>query len=176
MDHRRRVISSIKDAEEMHSQILDAAIRTVAFLRNCNDDPMALLKRLRFDLVGHDPLTGEPLNVVEQLNQTFTILATLKAVEELIKLHPDAGGYPLALGTCGGRDIESVENGLVAAEVFSATHPNSNQKLRKEKDRLATDASKYRYVFFASPCFSAGRHKELETPETGVHVYATEAL
>jgi hypothetical protein len=27
-------------------------------------DPMALLKALRFELVGHDSLTGEPLNMV----------------------------------------------------------------------------------------------------------------
>ena len=70
---------------------------------------MDLLKTLRFDQVGHDPLTGNGLNIVEQLNQTFTILVTLRAIERLIELHPEAEGFRLALGTSSGRDIESVE-------------------------------------------------------------------
>jgi len=92
MDPRRRIIRTISDAEEMHALILDGATRTVAWLRNFDAEPMAFLKHLRFETVGHDPLTGEPLNVVEQLNQTFTILVTLRTVEILIKLHPAAGG------------------------------------------------------------------------------------
>ena len=174
MDHRRPTIRTIADAEQMHAQILDGAARTVAWLRGVEGEPMAVLKKLRFDTVGHDPLTGSPLNVVEQLNQTFTILVSLRAVEKLIELHPEAGGFRLALGTSSGRDIESVTPGLVAAEVFSATHPNSNQKLRKEIARLADDPAQYRYVFFASPTYKVGRHEQLEKPGTGVQVYATE--
>ena len=174
MDHRRPTIRTIADAEQMHAQILDGAARTVAWLRGVEGEPMAVLKKLRFDTVGHDPLTGSPLNVVEQLNQTFTILVSLRAVEKLIELHPEAGGFRLALGTSSGRDIESVTPGLVAAEVFSATHPNSNQKLRKEIARLADDPAEYRYVFFASPTYKVGRHEQLEKPGTGVQVYATE--
>jgi hypothetical protein len=174
LDHRRPTIRTIADAEQMHAQILDGAARTVAWLRGVEGEPMAVLKKLRFDTVGHDPLTGSPLNVVEQLNQTFTILVSLRAVEKLIELHPEAGGFRLALGTSSGRDIESVMPGLVAAEVFSATHPNSNQKLRKEIARLADDPAQHRYVFFASPTYKAGRHEQLEKPGTGVQVYATE--
>ena len=174
MDHRRPTIRTIADAEQMHAQILDGAARTVAWLRGVEGEPMAVLKKLRFDTVGHDPLTGSPLNVVEQLNQTFTILVSLRAVEKLIELHPEAGGFRLALGTSSGCDIESVTPGLVAAEVFSATHPNSNQKLRKEIARLADDPAQYRYVFFASPTYKVGRHEQLEKPGTGVQVYATE--
>ncbi len=174
MDHRRPTIRTIADAEQMHAQILDGATRTVAWLRGVEGEPMAVLKKLRFDAVGHDPLTGSPLNVVEQLNQTFTILVSLRAVEKLIELHPEAGGFTLALGTASGRDIESVTPGLVAAEAFSATHPDSNQKRRKEISRLADDPAQHRYVFFASPGYAAGRHELLEISGTNVHVYATE--
>ncbi len=108
MDHRRPIIRTIADAEGIRAQMLAGASRTADWLRSFTGDPMELLKALRFKSVGHDPLTGEPLNVVEQLNQTFTILVTLSAVERLIELHPDAGGFRLALGTSSGRDIESV--------------------------------------------------------------------
>jgi hypothetical protein len=135
----------------MHAKIAESAANTAKWLVAQTTDPMSLLRAMRFDTVGHDPLTGEPLNIVEQLNQTFTILVTLRAIERLFELHPDAGGYRLALGTSSGRDIESVKEGLVAAEVFSATSPASNQKLKKDQMRLATDPAQHRYVFFVVP-------------------------
>jgi hypothetical protein len=175
MDHRRPIIHSIDQAETMHARLLEGAAATAKFLREFSGEPMALLKALRFELVGHDPLTGEPLNVVEQLNQTFTILVTLRAIERLIELHPDAGGFKLALGTSSGRDIESVVPDFVAAEVFSATKPTSNRKLKKDIARLSTDPARYRYVFFASPGFLPGRQDKLELKTApGVHVYVVE--
>lgn len=170
---RRPIIQTLADAEAMHAQILESAGRTAAWLRAFSGEPIALLKAVRFDTVGHDPLTGEALNVVEQLNQTFTILVTLRAIERLIELHPDAGGFRLALGTSSGRDIESVAPDLVAAEVFSATRPASNQKLKKDIARLGTDAARYRYVFFAAPGYAPGRHEQLESLP-GIQVHAVE--
>lgn len=172
MDHRRPIIRTIADAEGMHAQLLAGAANTAAWLRNFAGDPMALLKALRFELVGRDPLTGEPLNVVEQLNQTFTILVTLRAVERLIELHPDAGGFRVALGTSSGRDIRSIVPDMVAAEVFSATHPSSNQKLKKDLARLRADPALHRYVFFAAPGYAAGRQEQLEKTAPGIQVHA----
>ena len=85
MDHRRPIIRTIADAEGIRAQMLAGAARTADWLRSFTGDPMEMLKAQRFKSVGHDPLTGEPLNVVEQLNQTFTILVTLSAVERLIR-------------------------------------------------------------------------------------------
>jgi hypothetical protein len=169
-DHKRPIIRTKAEAEAIYARIAEAAARTVERLVAHTGDPMQLLRALRFDLVGHDPLTCEPLNVVEQLNQTFTIIVTLRAIERLLELHPDSGGFRLALGTSSGRDIESVEPELVAAEVFSATRPTSNQKLKKDIARLALDPAQHRYVFFACPGYTAGRHQILETdPRIQVH-------
>jgi len=174
MDQRRRTIKDAKEAEELRAKILGFVSKTIESLRNNTEVPQILFKRMRFELVGHDPLTGNPLNLIEQLNQTYTILATLRAVEQLIEAHPDAGGFQLALGTSSGRDIESVNSGLVTAEVFCATQPNSNQKLNKEIDRMAEDKAKHRYVFFASPSYRPGRHPGLEKPGIEVQVFAVD--
>jgi len=169
-DLRRAVIQTVHDAGALHAQVLSGAERTAAWLRAFTGSPLELLTALRFQTVGHDPLTGEPLNVIEQLNQTFTILVSLRAVERLIHMHPEANGFRLALATSSGRDIESVEPGLVAAEVFSATHPGSNQKLRKDIERLASDPARHRYVFFAAPDYASGRQAHFETvPRIEVH-------
>lgn len=172
-DLRRSVIRTVHDAETLHTQILSGAERTAAWLRNFAGSPLELLTALRFQAVGHDPLSGKPLNVVEQLNQSFTILVSLRAVEQLIQMHPEANGFRLALGTSGGRDIESVEPKLVAAEVFSATHPGSNQKLKRDMERLASDPARHRYVFFAAPNYPSGRQPKLET-EPGIEVHCVQ--
>lgn len=173
IDPKRRTIHNYAEAEGMHAALAEGAARTAKWLTTQTNDPMLLLRAMRFDTVGHDPLTGEPLNFVEQLNQTFTILVTLRAIEQLFELHPDAEGFRLALGTSSGRDIESVKEGLVAAEVFSATHPMSNQKLKKDLMRLTTDPAQYRYVFFCCPGYSAGRQPALERT-SGIKIYAVD--
>ncbi len=172
-DLRRAVIRSVNEAEALHAHLLSAAERTAAWLRAFAGSPLELLTALRFQTVGHDPLTGEALNVIEQLNQTFTILVTLRAVERLIVMHPEANGFRLALATSSGRDIESVEPDLVAAEVFSATHPGSNQKLKKDIARLTSDPARHRYVFFAAPKYACGRQSHLETV-IGVEVHCVD--
>ena len=88
-------------------------------------------------------------------------------------MHPEANGFRLALATNNGHDIENVEPGLVAAEVFSATHPDRNQKLEKDIARLASDPARYRYVFFAAPKYAAGRQVRLETL-AGIEVHCVE--
>jgi len=173
MDLRRSIITSAAEAEALHEKVLRGAERTATWLREYAGSPLELLTALRFEMVGHDPLTGEALNVVEQLNQTFTILVSLRAVERLIEMHPEAKGFRLALATSSGRDIESVVPDLVAGEVFSATHPGSNQKIKKDIARLAIDPARYRYVFFAAPKYLAGRQRQLETAP-GVEVHCVE--
>lgn len=173
MDHLRPTIHTVAQAEAMHAQLAVNAAAAIEWLRGFSGEPMELLKAMRFEKVGRDPLTGEPLNIVEQLNQTFTIMVSLRAVARLIEMHPEAGGFRLALGTRNGRDIESIMPGLVAAEIFSATHPNSNQKLKKDVARLADDPAPHRYVFFAAPGFKAGRQEQLEKVR-GVQVHAVD--
>jgi hypothetical protein len=99
-------------------------------------------------------------------------LVALRSVEKLFELHPEPGGYKLALGTRSGRDIASVVPNIVAAEVFAATHPQSNRKLEKEIARMALDPARHRYVFFAAPGYASGRQMQLESQHEGVHVYA----
>jgi hypothetical protein len=174
-DRRRPEVRTIAEADAMRVRIAANAALTADWFANHKGNSLELLRAMRFDPVGHDPLTGAPLNVVEQINQTFTILVTLRAVEELLmNLHPEIrSGYRLALGTSSGRDIESVEKDLVAAEVFSATRPTSNQKLKKDIARLVPDPARHRYVFFACPNFAVGRRADLET-HPGIEVFAVE--
>lgn len=113
--------------------------------------------------VGCNPLDAEsPLNLIEQINQTFTYLASARAVRILLAERPADAPYKLNLGTTPGSDIEST-NGRVAAEVFAAVNTSNNRKLAKDIAKVRATAADAKYVFFMCPGISQGRQGELET-------------
>jgi hypothetical protein len=161
----------VHEPTSYHSQAKELAELPTAGL-----DGIEILRRMKFTEMAWHPIAPERrLNLVEQINQTWTILVTLKALPFLFDRHSDAGGFRLNLGTAAGTDIESVEPNLVAAETFAAVRPSSNQKLTKDMEKLVRTCpmAKARYVFFGSPGFRHERQVKLETTE-GIEVWAIE--
>jgi hypothetical protein len=112
---------------------------------------ISVFKKLRFEERGLDPLDRRRrLNFVEQLNQTFSYFVSLKAADYLLTHEKCHRPFKLNLGTSKGPDIESLD-GVVAAEVFAATSPDSNDKLKKDIQRLANGTAERKYVFYYSP-------------------------
>ena len=83
----------------------------------------------------------------------------LAAARQLLKLHPEAGGYRLAPGAHAAipLDIMSEAAGLVGAEAFAAVDPRNNSKLDKDLRKMAGRPETYRYVFFLSPLFPGAK-------------------
>jgi len=142
-------------------------------LRGLSGSPLSALASVKFDPIGTHPLERRPLNIIEQVNQTFTYWVALKATELLLDWHPDARGFRLAPGAhapSGTLDIESLEPGLVGAETFAGP-PSNNRKLAGDLEKLAKREETYRYVFFTAPKFNeTKRHLELE--RDGVQVWS----
>lgn len=152
------VIHSTSDADALVSSIRAAAERTVRSLRDIlanETESLQVLRLMKFSGIGHHPTEDRPLNIIEQINQTFTYLASAEAARWVLLQHPLTQGVRLNLGTHSGLDLESVAPGMVAAEIFAATHPNSNDKVRKDVARLIDQAPHHahRYVFFSCPEF-----------------------
>lgn len=114
--------------------------------------PLDLLRRMKFELVRCHPIEDRPLNIVEQINQTWTFAVALAAARQLLALHPDVGGFRLAPGAHASipLDIMSGAEGQVGAETFAAVSPRNNGKLAA---KLALRPEKHRYVFVMSPLF-----------------------
>lgn len=106
------------------------------------EDPMQFLFRLKFEKVGCDPLScSRPLNLIEQLNQTFTYLASFSGAEFLFERHPEVKRLILNLGTSSGSDIESAECGGIAAEIFAAVTPRNNGKLVADVEKVSLSSA-----------------------------------
>jgi hypothetical protein len=147
---------TIKSAQELRHHrtlVVEAAKRTTRRIKSLRQRGVGLLAVIKFETVGHHPGNpATPLNVIEQVNQTFTYLVSFKAVEYLLrhKRHL-AGGYRLRLGTTRGLDIESVRRNIVAAEVFATVDPKNNRKLAKDIAKVARTNARFKYVFYYCP-------------------------
>lgn len=117
------------------------------------DDGLQALQLMKFTELGHHPTEDRALNLLEQVNQTFTYLLSFQAARWVMDQHPEVTALQLNLGPHSGFDIQSLGSSLVAAEVFSATHVSNSDKLKKDIRKLQKDALDYehRYVFYSCP-------------------------
>lgn len=99
-------------------------------------DSVSLFKEMKFGGCGYTPLGPDHQNIMEQINQSFTILMSCYAAE---KHFPEATGFKFAFAAAGGRDmIVYGQAGEVVAEVeiFTAVRAGNNRKLRRDVNRL----------------------------------------
>lgn len=163
---KRLVVSSADEIPRLKGLIGQSAEVAMARLSEINEarTPLGALSAVKFEQVGADPLDPlRPLNLIEQVNQCFTYLVSLAAVEALFELHPDAGPFKLNLGNVSGSDVESLDRSVIA-EVFAAVRPSNNRKLKNDIERAAKTEADAKYVFFHAP----GEHEPFE--EQGVRV------
>jgi hypothetical protein len=124
-------------------------------------------------IVGVVVIEERSLNLVEQINQTWTFAVALAAARQLLQLHPDVGGFRLAPGAYASLplDIMSEAEGQVGAETFAAVSLRNNGKLVADLAKMAQRSELHRYVFFMSPEFpNSERLPQLE--RDGVQVWS----
>jgi hypothetical protein len=142
-------------------RVKSSALRAATAIKQSLLEDIDWLRWLKFEQAGAHPLEDRSLNFIEQLNQSFTYMVSLRAAEKLFELHPDLEVLRLNLGTRGGSDIEC-PNLTCAAEVFAAVDPQNNRKLAKDIAKVAKRIDvENRYVFFHSPGYAERPHHNL---------------
>lgn len=162
---KTRQIHSAKEADDIFEAVTQSAIRALKqIVKLPASAALRTLWSMKTEPVGCDPLDSDvPLNLIEQLNQTFTYVASARAAKVLLSRHPELIPFTLHLGTASGSDIESLAQGGLAAEVFAAVSTQNNQKLAKDIKKVGATAAQRKYVFFMCPGYEPGRHQRLET-------------
>jgi hypothetical protein len=146
-------IQSAEDVDRYMERLRVSARRVHDWIAAQSDEPLDLLRRMKFDPVGFHPIEDRPLNLVEQINQTWAYAVALTAARRLLTLHPDVGGFRVAPGAYASipLDITSEMEGQVGAETFAAVDPRNNDKLDADLAKMTVRPEKHRYVFFMSP-------------------------
>ncbi len=170
---KQRLITSNVEVEQLTAALTASASKALVQVSRLGSagEGLAALWAMKFSTIGCDPLDSEaPLNLIEQLNQTFTYLASARAAKLLLTLHPEYAPFALNLGTAPGWDIESQKHGGLVAEVFAAVNIANNRKLAKDRARVAAAAAMHKYVFFMCPGYEEARQPKLEVG--GVKVWS----
>lgn len=168
---------TIRSVEEIENYIEDLRISAEEAQLKLSEisgyaEPLELLFRIKFEKIGFDPLNQQrSLNLIEQINQTFTYLASFKAAALLFSWHPGIDLLNLNLGTRAGTDIESDYDGGIAAEIFAAVTPKNNKKLTKDIEKVSKQKATHKYVFFMSPDHDEGLYKGNESVN-GIKVWS----
>lgn len=148
-------VCSTDDVERHMAQVRKSAAAVCSWIAAQTCDPLELLRMMKFDQIGFHPVEERGLNLIEQLNQTWTYAVALAASAKLLELHPDADGFYVAPGAHMAipLDIMSRREGFVGAETFAAVDPRNNGKLARDLAKMGQRSEQHRYVFFCSPKF-----------------------
>ena len=131
----------------VHENIEKTKEHALKILNECSS--LQGLVRLKFDHTSCDPLTGESINFIEMLNQSFSDLVVLKAVDDLLVRFPDKK-FEMRMGALSGYDICSTDQEIVA-ECFAAVTAFNNQKIKKDAEKLMQLGKGIRkYLYFYS--------------------------
>jgi hypothetical protein len=152
-------------------QLRDSAKNVRSWIADYRGDPLHLLRKMKFEEIGYHPIEDRRLNLIEQVNQTWTYAIALAATLKLLELHPEAEGFNVAPGAHMAipLDIMSRREGFVGAETFAAVDPRNNRKLTRDLEKMALRQEQHRYVFFCSPKFPRfERHQKFEVDSVQV--------
>jgi hypothetical protein len=168
-------IRSFQEADQHLAAIHDAAARVHAWILAHEGSPLELLRSMKFEPAGFHPASGAPLNLIEQINQTWTYTVAIAAARQLLVLHPDADGFCLAPGAHASLPFDIVSGDrTIVAEIFAAVTPANNGKLRKDLDKLASRPDiQHRYVFFMAPGYPGTLRRE-KLERDGVQVWSVD--
>jgi hypothetical protein len=170
-------ITSVEQLEAYLEKVNEAARKAHEWISKQPNDPIEFLRRVKFEKIGYHPIDGHEINLIEQVNQTWTYAVALKATRLLFERHPDAEGFTLAPGATASQDLDimSIRTGLVGAETFAATSPGSNGKLKKDLTKLRAKERdyKHRYLFYSAPTHpTTARQFQLESGYQGIEVWS----
>ena len=134
---KTRVIKDKVELNNLRKEIMESLDQSVSMIGEFMDstDSLSFLKKIKIEKTVIDPLTGEPENFAEMIDQCQTYLVTIMGAEYLIDKFPDTE-FTIHLGNVSGYDIISKDESIIA-ECFASTNYKNNNKLYNDLKGLA---------------------------------------
>lgn len=171
------ILENEEQIQRLRASVLEAVERATAAMRELleNQPAMAALARMKFEELGFHPIEERRLNLIEQVNQTFTYLVSLAAAEDILARHPGSAPLHLNLGSSSGYDLVSPSQAVVA-EAFAAVRRTNNRKLIKDVVRVDGSEARHKYVYFHCPGEAPGVSHLERFPEVHLVSLSAEAV
>lgn len=164
-------VSSLEQLKEYEIVILENLQKGKEVLAQklLEKNALEAFQMFKFDKCVTEPLSGEPENLIEVINQSMTYIVSLMAVEFLLQKHPEKL-FVINWGNIAGYDIESTD-GLIIGECFAATSFRSNAKLTADLKRLdKNESAPMKYEFFYDKEFKDSNRAYYEEKYAGIQI------
>lgn len=133
------------------------------------------LRKVKFEQCGYDPLFEHKTNFIEQVNQTFTYLVCLDAVEYLLYKYSNMR-FNVNFGVESGYDVES-EDGTIICECFAATTPDSNDKLKSDTLKVYCNSDAiHKYVIFYAKYPKVKQVENIRAKYKGINIIVLDKI
>ena len=163
----------IRYRQTIHNN-LQKSLESIKSVLN-SDDSTYVFECFKYDKIAVDPLTSNPENLIEMVNQYQTYLVTLKALEFLFEKYPNKSFFA-RFGNISGYDIESTD-GKIVAECFAQVNFKNNNKLDKDLERLnSMPCGTICYEFFYDRFFNANHHIAYKTKYPKINIIKFDTL
>ena len=163
---------------EQYEQIIHANLQKSFESIKCHlddTDCASVFECFKYEKTAVDPLTGNPENLIEMLNQYQTYLVTLKALDFLFEKY-SSKSFIARFGNIAGYDIESTDSEIVA-ECFAQVSYKNNKKLDKDLEKLnSVTGDAIRYEFFYDKVFNEDNYKAYKNKYPEINIIKFEAL
>ena len=163
---------------EKYEQIILANLKKSFESIKCfldDNDCTTAFECFKYEKTVVDPLTGNPENLIEMLNQYQTYLVTLKALDFLFEKH-SSKSFIARFGNIAGYDIESTD-GEIVAECFAQVSFKNNKKLDKDLEKLnSVTGDAIRYEFFYDKVFNDDNYKAYKNKYPEINIIKFEVL
>ena len=163
---------------EKYEQIIHANLQRSLEGIKCHlvdKDCASVFECFKYEKTAVDPLTGNPENLIEMLNQYQTYLVTLKALDFLFENYASKS-FVARFGNIAGYDIESTD-GEIVAECFAQVSFKNNKKLDKDLEKLnSVTCDVIRYEFFYDKVFNEDNYKAYKNKYPEINIIKFETL
>ena len=174
----KEILVSNKLELERYEQIIHANLqKSFESIKSHLDDKdcASVFECFKYEKTAVDPLTGNPENLIEMLNQYQTYLVTLKALDFLLKNYANKS-FVARFGNIAGYDIESTD-GKIVAECFAQVNFKNNKKLDNDLEKLnSVTRDVICYEFFYDKVFNEDNYKAYKNKYPEINIIKFEAL
>jgi hypothetical protein len=68
------IVQTVEDTDRLMAKVWEAAESAQKWIGTQTGDPLDMIRRIKFESVGFHPIDHRSLNLIEQINQTWTFV------------------------------------------------------------------------------------------------------